>query len=111
MAIKAVKMVRHPWNMAYNSFQGLFQELNAKNLLSVFQLSKNKRAMLRSLGGSQIKKYIKNGGGQSQSFKNNNKQEFSSTQYWGKISQGNYLCKNYQNLMGDFENISSKGPF
>ena len=32
----------------------------------------NKRAMLRSLGGGQIKKKHKNNGGQSQSFKNNN---------------------------------------
>ena len=33
----------------------------------------NKRAMLRSLGGGQIKKQNKNGSGQSQSCTNNNK--------------------------------------
>ena len=35
-------------------------------------LKNNKLAMLRSLGGSQIKKTNKNNGGQPQSFKNNN---------------------------------------
>ena len=37
-----------------------------------FENNKNKRAMLRSLGGGQIKKTHKNNSSQSQSFKNNN---------------------------------------
>ena len=42
------------------------------------------------------------------------KREFFSTQNWYQITQGNYLqhpCKNHQNLMRGFEDISSKGPF
>ena len=67
----------------------------------------NKRAMLRSLGGGQIKKIHKHGGGQFQSFKNNNKTQYdwfpgksqNSKKFSAKFKQ-NPTSKNHRVFLG-----------